>query len=59
MHGEAIAIAQTPVVAVSYLVLSGVFYARGKFALPGTQGSAPASEPPPAHAEEAAPVPAE
>jgi AGZA family xanthine/uracil permease-like MFS transporter len=59
MHGEAIGIAQTPVVAVSYLMISGVFYACGKFALPGTQGSAPASEPPPAHPAEAAPVPAE
>jgi hypothetical protein len=40
-------------------MISGVFYACGKFALPGTQGSAPASEPPPAHPAEAAPVPAE
>ena len=33
MHGEKIGLAQTPVVAVSYLIMAGLFAACAKFAV--------------------------
>ncbi len=49
MHGHAIGIAQTPLVAASYLIMGGVLFACAKFATV----SAPAPEP--AHEEEELP----
>jgi AGZA family xanthine/uracil permease-like MFS transporter len=56
MHGEAIGIGQTPVVAVSYLAVSGLLFACAKFAV---TSPAPAEEEEPHHLHEAAPAPAE
>ena len=51
MHGHAIGIAQTPLVAVSYLVMGGVLFACAKLV------TVPAPAPEPTHAEEADELP--
>jgi AGZA family xanthine/uracil permease-like MFS transporter len=41
MHGEAIGIGQTPLVAISYLAMAGILAACGKFARTSTESSPP------------------
>jgi AGZA family xanthine/uracil permease-like MFS transporter len=56
MHGEAIGIGQTPVVAVAYLAVSGMLFACAKFAV---TAPAPAEEEESHHLPETAAAPAE
>ena len=54
MHGEAIGIGQTPIVAVSYLAVAAVFVGCAKFLVPEEAAAAP-SVPPVGLEHEAAP----
>ncbi len=56
MHGEAIGVGQTPVVAVSYLAIAGIFFGCAKFAK--VSDEAPASESEEGHAVAPEPAPA-
>jgi AGZA family xanthine/uracil permease-like MFS transporter len=50
MHGERIGIAQTPVVAVSYLAVSAIFLSCAKFTVPALRPLEEAPEPDGVHA---------
>jgi AGZA family xanthine/uracil permease-like MFS transporter len=56
MHGEAIGVMQTPVVAVSYLIVAGIFAGCAKSATATSSTPEPVEEP--AHHDDAEAVPA-